>query len=112
MAQEEITADQETQVMENYRSLRNKVKLLQARVYLEETVNDNIEVNQYLKISHAVNVKKTEEPSLCSAIGFSHLLDDGIRIGDTVANFQVIARKDHMIQGKTVLAFPALLHEF
>ncbi|NLO96711.1 MAG: hypothetical protein GX091_01310 [Peptococcaceae bacterium] len=113
IAQMEITGGQEADMLEKYLNLKSKLKnLKQTKVFMEEIVAANLDINDFLSRNNVVNFDRIEAFNTISATGYVEYLNEGINIGGSPVNFQIITRTNNLNPGRTIIAFPALWKEF
>lgn len=112
-ARMEIGREEEGYIMEIYRQLDEAARGLQARVYLEETTDAKLDPYVYFHQTKIDTVQEAQTSGIISLSGFHPGLLQTVKAGKDKVNIQLLTSKEAgEKQGKTLLAFPAILEEF
>ncbi|RJE47448.1 MULTISPECIES: hypothetical protein [unclassified Dehalobacter] len=110
-AELEIDQDQEINALNTYEVLGLQLSGPETKVYLEESVDQEIDIQRYFKMNTISIIQKTDIPSLYALSGYTQGLGQGVKAGKDTINIQTVTRKYEDNRGRTVLALPALLEE-
>lgn len=108
IAQITISKNEEAEILNTYLSLNRKMKKFKAKVYMEEIIPANIDVNDFLLKNNVVNLERIKISNMTSVTGFAEGLGQGIILNGRVVNLQIVTGTKNLRPGKTILAFPAL----
>lgn len=110
-AELEVDQDQESDVLNTYEVLNLRLSGRETKVYLEESVDQEIDIQRYFKMNIVSIIQETDIPSLYALSGYTWGSGQGIKAGKDTINIQAVTRKSGDNRGRTVLALPALLEE-
>ena len=108
IAQINISKNEEAEILNTYLFLNQKMKKFKAKVYMEEIIAANININDFLQKNNVVNLERIIISNMTSVTGFAEGLDQGISLNGRPVNFQIMTRTNNLSPGRTILAFPAL----
>jgi len=108
-----ISKQEEKQALQKYFSLLKEFENLPVRIFFEERVDSNLNLDLYLKENKIEVKEKIRTPDTISITGYIAGLRPTIVAGPKTFNFQLLAKGQAVgSKEQTVLAIPALLEEF
>lgn len=109
----DIQKENEGLAVEYYYSLHTSLKGTKVRVFFEERIDSALDSLLFFRNYNIPVIQKIQEEEIMSLSGFHRDYSEGVKAGTDQINVQLITRSGKGSgQGRSVLAYPALLEEF